>query len=258
MLSLKQIKQFYPDSENISERNMLREYLQYKILAAVFESKYAERLSFIGGTASRIIYGSDRFSEDLDLDHSGFSKEEYNHLTKGVQQTLEKEGFYVETRNVFRDTFRCYLKISHLLFQYGLSAQEDEKILIQLDARAEDFDLKPHLKIINKFGVFAQIRVNPPDVLLSQKIKAVLERKRVLGRDLYDIIYLASLTAPNIKYLEEKMGSTVSEAPKEALRERLSSYNLNQLAKDVSPFVSDESRLGVVRKFDQWLEGWVF
>jgi len=256
MLSLDQIKQFYPDSENISERNMLREYLQYKILAAIFESKYAERLSFIGGTAIRIIYGSDRFSEDLDLNHSELPREEYNHLTKGVRRMLEKEGLQVETRNVFKDTFRCYLRISHLLFEYGLSAHRDEKVLIQLDARAENFDLKPHLKIINKFGVFAQVRVNPPDVLLSQKIKAVLERKRVLGRDLYDIVYLASLTAPNAKYLEEKLGFAVPEKLKDALKKRVSPYNLDRLAKDISPFVSDENKLEVVRKFGQWLEGW--
>lgn len=71
MLDLEQIKDQYPAALQGYERAILREYLQYKILQAVFESKHASQISFMGGTALRILHGNNRFSEDIDLDNLG-------------------------------------------------------------------------------------------------------------------------------------------------------------------------------------------
>lgn len=256
MLNLDQIRQFYPRSAVISERNMLREYLQYRILAIIFNSPYGPKLNFSGGTAIRVVYGSDRFSEDLDFNDSGIPKEEFSDLTRTIQRKLTKEGLDVEIRNVCGDTFRCYLKIVGMLFEHGLSSHKDEKILIQIDIRREKLPLKPIFKIINKFGVFAEVRVNTRDIVLSQKIGAVLGRKRIMGRDLYDIVYLASQTAPNWRFLEKKLGISTKKDLKSLIRKRLFNYNLNKLAKDILPFVSDRDKLERVRKFNKWLEGW--
>lgn len=189
MLTLTQIKQFYPEQENISARNMLREYLQYKILEIVFNSSYAQKLNFIGGTAIRMIYGSDRFSEDLDFDHFGLSKNEFRHLANSVVIGLTKEGLELETRFSLKESWRCYLKFKGLLFEYGLSDHKKEKLTIQIDTTKQDFNIAPETRIINRFGVFVEVRVNSSDVLLSQKISAVLGRKRLMGRDLYDIVF---------------------------------------------------------------------
>ena len=62
MLSLKEIKTFYPESLRPFERFILREYLQYKILEIIFESPFANKLAFLGGTCLRIIYDNSRFS----------------------------------------------------------------------------------------------------------------------------------------------------------------------------------------------------
>jgi predicted nucleotidyltransferase component of viral defense system len=69
MLSLDQIKEYYPENLKGFERFMLREYLQYKILEVLFDSKYANKFVFIGGTALRIVHNNERFSEDLDFDN---------------------------------------------------------------------------------------------------------------------------------------------------------------------------------------------
>ena len=66
MLSLQNIKEYYPKQLWGSERFILREYLQYKILEIISDSQYARNLIFMGGTALRIIYNNSRFSEDLD------------------------------------------------------------------------------------------------------------------------------------------------------------------------------------------------
>lgn len=257
MLTLEQVRQFYLQEKGVSERNMLREYLQYKILQTIFYSSYADRLSFIGGTALRIVYGSDRFSEDLDFDHFGLSLRDFNALVNLVRKGLVKEGLEVEARVVSRGAWRCYLKIPELLHRYGLSGYQDEKLLIQLDTTPQGFEVRPDLKVINKFGIFAEIRVNPREILLAQKIVAVLTRKRVLGRDLYDIVYLSSLTKPDPDYLREKISLGSATEVKEGIRKRLKSYKTGELAKDILPFVADEYRLAVVEKFNLWLEDWV-
>ena len=68
MLDLKQVESFYPESLRPFKRNLLREYLQYKILEIIFGSEFGEKLVFMGGTATRIIHENTRFSEDLDFD----------------------------------------------------------------------------------------------------------------------------------------------------------------------------------------------
>ena len=66
MLDLQQIKNEYSEPLQGYERAIVREYLQYKILQAIFESKHASHLSFLGGTALRIVHGNSRFSEDIE------------------------------------------------------------------------------------------------------------------------------------------------------------------------------------------------
>ena len=48
MISMAQIEQYYPEYLRGFKRNLLREYLQYKILDIIFKSTLAGQLSFIG------------------------------------------------------------------------------------------------------------------------------------------------------------------------------------------------------------------
>ena len=45
----------------------LREILQEIALLGLWRSRFFERAAFYGGTALRILYGLDRYSEDLDF-----------------------------------------------------------------------------------------------------------------------------------------------------------------------------------------------
>ena len=54
MLDIDQIESFYPVQLRIFKKNLLREYLQYKILEIIFDSNFGEKLSFMGGTTIRI------------------------------------------------------------------------------------------------------------------------------------------------------------------------------------------------------------
>ena len=194
MLDIKQIESFYPEYLRSFKRNLLREYLQYKILEIVFDSKFGEKLSFMGGTATHIIHGNTRFSEDLDFDNLGLTEKEFEQLANSVQKRLQLEGFKAEIKNVFKGAYRCYIRILDILFENGLSKHKDEKLLIEIDTEPQGYTYSPEKVIINKFDVFLRINVVPMDVLLAQKIYAIFKRKRAMGRDFYDAIFLLGKT----------------------------------------------------------------
>ncbi|MBK7267283.1 MAG: nucleotidyl transferase AbiEii/AbiGii toxin family protein [Ignavibacteriales bacterium] len=190
MLDLENIKNYYSKSEIISERNILREYLQYKILAIIYRSEFAGKLIFIGGTALRIVHNTNRFSEDLDFDNMGLNLDEFTEIAALVKSELTDESMEVEIKVISRNAFRCYIRFPGLLYKLNLSGYETEKILIQLDTESQKYDYSPINYMLNKFDVFEQIKVAPHDILLSQKIWAILNRKTPKGRDFYDATWL--------------------------------------------------------------------
>ena len=254
MLDLQQIKQAYPEPLQGYERAIVREYLQVKILQAVFESPQASKLSFLGGTALRIVHGNSRFSEDIDLDNFGLSWQAFGELIQKVELFLELEGFLVETSMVARDAFHCDLRFPKLLYDQGMSPHQHEKILIQLDTVAQGYPYTPDIKILNQFDVFTEIRVTPLDVLLSQKIYTSVHRKRPKGRDFYDITFLLSKTKPDFGFINQKMGISSPESLREELLSKIEGFDFEALAGDVAPFLITKEQVKRVVKFREFWE----
>lgn len=75
------------------------------------------------------------------------------------------------------------------------------------DTEPHDFSYQPDKVFLNKFDVFTQIAVTPPDILLAQKFFiALLNRNRPKGRDFYDVVFLLQKVKPNYDYLMQKAG----------------------------------------------------
>jgi predicted nucleotidyltransferase component of viral defense system len=237
MLELRQIESFYPEHLRHFKRNILREYLQYKILAVIFGSKFAAKLVFMGGTAIHIAHGAGRFSEDLDFDNRGLSRDDFRSLTRSVARQLSLEGFAVESGVSFKGAFSAAIKITGLLYETGLSGHKEEKVLVKIDAEEQDFEYAPARVIINKFDVLAGISVVPVDVLLSQKFYAILKRKRAMGRDFYDAMFLAGKTKPDFRYLKDKAGIADADGLKKALLDHCVKLDFKRLAVDAAPLV---------------------
>ncbi|MBN1365189.1 MAG: nucleotidyl transferase AbiEii/AbiGii toxin family protein [Syntrophaceae bacterium] len=253
MISINQIERYYPESLRGFKRNILREYLQYKILEIIFNSRFCAKLSFLGGTALRIAYENTRFSEDIDFDNFKLSETEFVLLTKEIQRGLQREGFNVEIRNVMKRAFRCYIKLPQVLFDNAMSDLKNEKILIQVDTEPHDFYYSPDKLILNKFDVFTQIAVTPPDILLAQKIYALLNRKRAKGRDFYDAVFLLQKTKPNYDYLKKKTGIADSQVLKRRILDYIKDLNLKGLARDVEPFLFNPSDSKKIVLFPEYI-----
>ena len=254
MLSLQEIEKYYPENIRVFKRNILREYLQYKILEIIFDSKYAAKLSFLGGTALRIIHKNNRFSEDLDFDNFGLKEKEFDEISRLVKHQLELEGYGVEIKNVFKGAYRCYVRIPKLLFDNRLSGFEEEKILIQIDTAPHKFSYKTAKAILNKFDVFTEINATPADIILSQKIYAIFNRKAKKGRDFYDAVFLLSKTKPNYEYLGKKLGIKDGEALRRKLLEICKKLNLKELAGDVEPFLFKPQDSRKITLFGKYLK----
>ncbi len=254
MLELRQIESFYPDYLRPFKRNILREYLQYKILASIFGGKYGSMLVFMGGTAIHIVHGVERFSEDLDFDNRGMTHDSFRSMAEEVKRNLALEGFSVEIGVSFKGAFSADIKITNLLFETGLSGHKEEKVLIKIDAQAQEFVYKPERIVINKFDVFCGIAVVPAAILLSQKFYAILNRKRAMGRDFFDAAFLAGLVKPDFRYLNAKAGIPDRESLKSALLARCERLDFKQLAKDVEPFVFAALNATKIETFPEWVK----
>lgn len=237
MLDIKQIESFYPESLRPFKKNILREYIQYKILEAIFDSKFGDKLVFMGGTAARILYQNTRFSEDLDFDNLGMTQKEFKELIAIITKRLSLEGYSLETKEVFKGAYRSYLRISDILFENSLSGHREEKLLIQIDTEPQGFFYKPDKLIINKFDVFLRIKAVPLDILLAQKLYAIFKRKRAMGRDFYDAVFLFGKTGPNFAYLRSKLKINNMGELKTKLLLKCKELNFKHLAKDVETFL---------------------
>ena len=253
MLELDQIISFYPEKLRIFKKNILREYLQYKILEIIYNSPFANKVVFMGGTALRIVYANTRFSEDLDFDNLGMSFEEFTELIKIVKSKLMLEGYDIEISIKHKNAFIASLKIKDILYNFSLSSHIEQKLIIEIDAEQQNFKYIPDKKLINKFDIFTAIFVVPVDILLAQKIFAILNRPRTMGRDLHDCIFLLGRTAPNFQYLKEKTGMESYDEVRKALMSKTVHLNLKNLAKDISPFIFEKNDIKKVELFSDYI-----
>lgn len=253
MLNFSDILSFYPKRLHAFKENILKEYLQHKVLDIIFSTNYAQRLVFLGGTSLRIVHNSTRFSEDLDFDNLGLTQSDFKEISEAIRYQLELDGYTIQIRNVFKGAFHCYIRFPGLLFHANLSGHKEEKVLIQLDAEPQGYKYIPNKYLLNKFGLFRYINVTPIDLLLAQKICAIFTRKREKGRDFFDVVYLMSKTEPDFKFLKLKLDIDSKRELIDKLKEKTEALNLKILAKDIEPFLFDPSQQDRVLYFKEWL-----
>jgi predicted nucleotidyltransferase component of viral defense system len=164
-----------------AELNVWREYMQHLFLSYFYQQPQAKEIYFKGGTALRIVYGSPRFSEDLDF---GSTLHDVNEIETAMLHTLEevkREGISSKILES-KKTSGGYLAL--IEFELGqvtttlrFEASFREKHLeSDTDTVASDF-IPPYL-----------IHVLAQEQLVGGKIAALLDRKK--PRDFYDLYYL--------------------------------------------------------------------
>lgn len=255
MLSLQQIMNYYPNMSESRRENCLREYLQYKILKIVFNSKWWNKLRFIWWTALRIIYGNARFSEDIDFDNDGtMTFEEFSEMWLFIQKSLEAEWLVVRTRSIQKWAFHCNISIPEILYNNNLAPMKTQTILIQIDTHCQWYDYQSVNHFLSKFDVQSDILTVSPQLLLAQKLYTVFERKRLKWRDFFDIAFLLWITKkPDYWFLNQKLWINNPSDLKKYMQNKIIWLDLIVLQKDVQPFLFDSNDKSV-ELFDKIIE----
>ena len=253
MLTIEQISGYFPlPLRQRNPRGMLVEYLQYELLDSLFKHPASSTLSFIGGTAIRLLHDSHRFSEDLDFDNFGLSFAQFEELLKKACRDMEYKGFVVEYRFVEKGDWHCYIRFPEILYQSGLSPDAGQKILIRIDSETKERLYEPAKIFLNKFTIYRQILAAPAGILLAQTMMTILHRTREKGRDVYDVSFLMGVSGPDFVYIERILGLDKAEFLRR-MNERIGDLDLNFLARDVAPFLFTPEQQERVTTFrDYW------
>jgi hypothetical protein len=252
MLTLEQIKGYFPEPVfKKNPRGILVEYLQYELLDSLYKLKEAVFLSFMGGTAIRMLQQSPRFSEDLDFDNFGLTFDQFEQALQKTCKDMEVKGFLVEFRTIEKGAYHCYLRFPKILYETGISPDTGQKILIRIDAEHKERLYEPQRYLLNKYTIYRQILTATLPILLSQKILTVMQRKREMGRDIFDVSILLGVTKPDFDYIGRYLGLEKKEII-EKFTSRIAELDLEYLASDVEPFLFTPEQKERVQTFQEY------
>jgi len=257
MLELIKEKLCKYDGSNSDKYNYLREYLQHLVLKIMDEQGFFRNLAFVGGTALRVLYDLNRFSEDLDF--SLISADNYNYLKMMhmIQNELQKNNLNVLIKSKSQKTVAAsFIGFADLLFELGLTKLKEQKIFIKFEVdQNPPIGYQTKLSLINKDFFVAINHFDLPS-LFASKLHAILCCKYTKGRDFYDLIwYLSKKIEPNYKLLEqaflqtekEKISFNKEELAK-ILQSKIEKTDFKLIQDDVAPFLVNISELRYFEK----------
>ncbi|MEI7580015.1 MAG: nucleotidyl transferase AbiEii/AbiGii toxin family protein [bacterium] len=234
MISLDQIKEL-SNKYKIAESIVAREYFQILFLNELYSKSFAKDIVFKGGTCIRLIYGGERFSEDLDftvnMSENIFSdkmKIFFTHLANTFPITVKEKD------SIIGRTFLLTAEITNF----------DTKLFVKLDFSFREDVLEPtknimmsDYPIITSNYIFALSK----NEILAEKIRAIMTREKL--RDLYDLWILQELGATiDLSLINKKLKYYNETFNKDAFIKRLASFKLEDFITDLRPFVPYSQR----------------
>lgn len=254
------------------EVNALKEVIQEIVLSGLSRGGFFDVAAFYGGTALRIFYNLDRFSEDLDfalmLPDENFDLSKYFSY---IEKELKAYGLNLEVntkkKSVDSNITSAFVKgdtLEHILkFFPNETDSKYNKILKDIKIKFE-IDVNPPIGATYevKYKLLPsphQIRLYDKESLFAGKIHAILCRgwkTRTKGRDLYDyVFFLANNTNVNLNLVKNKLieSSYISDDDKfdinvlkELLVKKFETIDYIDAKEDVIPFIKD------VHSLDLW------
>lgn len=247
----------------------LREIMQEIALAGLHRAGFFEKAAFYGGTALRIFYGLDRFSEDLDFSlleaDPDFSLNKY---LDAVLAEFEALGMQVSVREKQRtnqtniesaflksETIWKELILNDIIPQNGLDQKAN--ILIKLEVDREPplgFETEERL-LLKPFSFY--VKCFSISDLFAGKMHALLFRKwvtNVKGRDWYDMEwYIKQGTSLNLNHFllrakdsgDWKKETITNEEIRELLRARIDTVDIERVKSDIRRFIPDQRVLDI-------------
>ena len=171
-----------------------RDYIQHLLLLAL--TNRSQALVFKGGTALRLVYRGNRFSEDLDFNaaagaDSPASVAALRALWQQVVEDLAAFGVPAELRNPWEGEAGYSLDVSYQGPLYDGRDRSKGKVRVDVSRRFEPVETRREL-VRSEYDDVRPfvVTVLTPEHLLAEKVRALLVRAK--PRDLYDVWLLLS------------------------------------------------------------------
>lgn len=256
------------------EINALKEIIQEIVLSGLSRGGFFDEAAFYGGTALRIFYNLDRFSEDLDFALLSPNKDfDISKYFSYVEKELKAYDLNLEVstrnKNINSNITSAFLKgdtKEHILkFFPGNSNHTYNQTLKDIKIKFE-VDINPPLGATYEMRYKLlpsphQVKLYDKTSLFAGKIHAILCRNwniRVKGRDLYDyIFFLSNNVEVNVELIRNKLVASkyINENDvfnidvlKGMLKSKFSEINYNDAKEDVLPFIRDTDSLNMWSK----------
>ena len=262
------LKEYNPQNQQ-QTFDAIREIMQEVALAGLQRSGFFEKAAFYGGTAIRIFYQLDRYSEDLDFSllsiDPNFSFEPYFEaitnefkalgMTISINEKKKTVTSSVESAFLKSDTVWKELVLEEVIPQVGLGNMPVIKIKIEVDKKPPlGFETEDKL-LLRPFSFYIKCFTLPS--LFAGKMHALLFRKwknRVKGRDWYDLEwYIKKGVSLDINHFllraqdtNDWKKSTISkEDILDLLKIKINTVNMNSVKEDIVRFIPDHTALDI-------------
>ncbi|MCH9628129.1 MAG: hypothetical protein S4CHLAM2_17820 [Chlamydiales bacterium] len=268
--ALMRMLQRYDLSSLQDQKNAIKEIVQEIALLGLWRAKFFEKAAFYGGTALRILYQLDRFSEDLDFSllepNSHFDLARYE---KAIVDELHSLGFMARiqkkkktTQSVVDSAFIKINTTQHLLLigipegmNKNIHSEQSIKIRIEVDTDPPADGAITESKLLLQPFPFSLKTLRIED-LFAGKVHTTLCREwkgRVKGRDWYDLVWFISRDVPlNLFYLEQRMRQTSAWTKKQKMtpadlkdrfEQKIESLDIQSAKADIINFIRDSSQI---------------
>jgi predicted nucleotidyltransferase component of viral defense system len=245
----------------------LREIMQQIALAGLYRMGFFEKAAFYGGTALRIFYQLDRFSEDLDFSllqpDPNFSFESYLPglikefeslgLQVSVREKTKSNGRSIESAFLKSETIWRELVLENIIPQSGINQPVAIKIKLEVDKSPPlNFQTEEKL-LLQPFSFYVKCLILPD--LFAGKMHALLFRKwgtNVKGRDWYDLEwYIKKGVKLNLNHFLARAidsGDWTKEKISELefmtlVYEKINTVNMTRIKADISRFIANPNVL---------------
>lgn len=251
MINKNQIEELAKHFE-IDRFTLLREYLQLTFLSYLYREKKAVSIFFKGGTAIRLLFGSSRFSEDLDFS-TKLNKKEIALILENVEKSMQNELPSIKIFSLYtgKRGIRFRLKYQSSDFKYPF--------VIRLDfnqvKKTQRIVVSP---IVTRFPIiiFPLVSHLSEEEILAEKISALVTR--AMGRDFFDVWFLLEKGVwVDWRLVSQKLKEVERGFSKESIAKKIKETSAKKLERDLSQFLPRSQRkiIGMLKeKLEQKLE----
>ncbi|MEK6697288.1 MAG: nucleotidyl transferase AbiEii/AbiGii toxin family protein [Candidatus Deferrimicrobiota bacterium] len=204
----------YAPTNSVEQENVLQELMQHYVLSSLSRAGLFAEAMFHGGTCLRIVYGMNRFSEDLDflLKRSDPNFRWQGYL-ESVRKDCEQEGIPFEVQDKSQAgtaVQKAFLKTDSIgkILELDLPFERHQarKIRIKLEIDINPPSGSTFTTSYITFPVTAPMTTQSLESGFALKLHALLCRSYVKGRDWYDFVwYVARKTAPDPDLLSQAL-----------------------------------------------------